>query len=226
MYNNETDLQELYEQIEASQPKSHVNLKDRQLRRLMRREKANIERLKQKIKEQKVKEGNPPSEVGQSEEPLNEMASGDERQRIPQQDENREFGEYQYLGTPGAELTETATVQKSSDEPKPAGSPPKTYESQRVEKREIQVRGSNESDILPGQQLLQNSTLKESTQKYHLQKEEMKQNQNGKEEHVIKTVTTVKVAQDSEDEDRKASEAQDRRIQDAVNRDLEEQMAA
>jgi len=48
--------------------------------------------------------------VGQSEEPLNEMASGDERQRIPQQDENREFGEYQYLGTPGAELTETATV--------------------------------------------------------------------------------------------------------------------
>jgi len=54
----------------------------------------------------------------------------------------------------------------------------------------------------------------------------MKQNQNGKEEHVIKTVTTVKVAQDSEDEDRKASEAQDRRIQDAVNRDLEEQMAA
>jgi len=46
MYNNETDLQELYEQIEASQPKSHINLKDRQLRRLMKREKANIERLK------------------------------------------------------------------------------------------------------------------------------------------------------------------------------------
>jgi len=50
----------------------------------------------------------------------------------------------------------------------------------------------------------------------------MKQNQNGKDEQVIKTVTTVKVAQDSEDEDRKASEIQDRRIQDAVNRELDD----
>jgi len=62
------------------------------------------------MKGQKAKEGEQSSEVGQSEEPLNEMASGDERQRVPQQDENQQFGEYQYLGTPGAELTETATV--------------------------------------------------------------------------------------------------------------------
>ena len=54
----------------------------------------------------------------------------------------------------------------------------------------------------------------------------MKQNQNGKEEYPIKTVTTVKVAQDSEDEDRKALDDEDRRIIYAVNREHEEQVAA
>jgi hypothetical protein len=42
MYNNETDLQMLYEQIESNAPKSHMNQKDRQLRKLLRKEKANV----------------------------------------------------------------------------------------------------------------------------------------------------------------------------------------
>ena len=45
------------EQIEASKPKSYLSQKDRDLRKLMRREKANIERLKHRMKESKVKEG-------------------------------------------------------------------------------------------------------------------------------------------------------------------------
>ena len=36
------------------------------------------------------------------------------------------------------------------------------------------LKASTELEMLPGQQLLQNSTLKESTQKYNLQKEEQK----------------------------------------------------
>ena len=102
MYNNETDLQELYEQIEASQPKSHVTLKDRSLRRLMKREKANIERLKQKMKDLKAKEGEQLTDsMAQSEEQLNELA-GEARAQDDQ------YGDYPYLGTPGGELTESA----------------------------------------------------------------------------------------------------------------------
>ena len=110
MYNNETDLQELYEQIEASQPKSHVTLKDRTLRRLMKREKANIERLKQKMKDQKAKEGEQLTDsMAQSEEQLNDLPGDGVRAQDDQ------YGDYPYLGTPGGELTESA-VQRSSED--------------------------------------------------------------------------------------------------------------
>ena len=57
MYNNETDLDELYEQIEASKPKLNLSQADRILRKLMKKEKVNIERLKYRMKESKVREG-------------------------------------------------------------------------------------------------------------------------------------------------------------------------
>lgn len=57
MYNNETDLEELYEQIEASRPKLNLSQADRILRKLMKKEKVNIERLKHRMKESKVREG-------------------------------------------------------------------------------------------------------------------------------------------------------------------------
>lgn len=57
MYNNETDLEELHEQIEASKPKSYLSQQARDLRKLIRGEKANIERIKYRMKESKVREG-------------------------------------------------------------------------------------------------------------------------------------------------------------------------
>ena len=42
MYNNETDLEELHEQIEATRPRQYLSQHDRDLRKLMRREKVNI----------------------------------------------------------------------------------------------------------------------------------------------------------------------------------------
>jgi gamma-glutamyl:cysteine ligase YbdK (ATP-grasp superfamily) len=57
MYNNETDLEELYEQIEASRPKLNLSQQARDLRSLLRKEKSNIQRLKHRMKESKVREG-------------------------------------------------------------------------------------------------------------------------------------------------------------------------
>ena len=56
-YNNETDLLELHEQIQANKPKSYINQRDKELRKLMKREQHNIERLKTKFKDLQVKDG-------------------------------------------------------------------------------------------------------------------------------------------------------------------------
>ena len=108
------------------------------------------------------------------------------------QDQNQEF-EDQFMPNQAGEQTETATNQnKTSDNTRPFVETQDTQQAETLKK----LKDSTDLEMLPGQQLLQNSTLKESTQKYNLQKEEQKQNVEPK------TVTTVKVAQDSEEEDR------------------------
>lgn len=57
MYNNETDLEEFNEQIELSKPKLNLSQNAIHLRRLMKKEKVNIERLKNRMKDNKQKEG-------------------------------------------------------------------------------------------------------------------------------------------------------------------------
>lgn len=53
MYNNETDLEEFNEQIELSKPKLNLSQNAVHLRRLLKKEKVNIERLKNRMKDNK-----------------------------------------------------------------------------------------------------------------------------------------------------------------------------
>ena len=72
------------------------------------------------MKEQKARDGQGHGvSMARSEEPLNEMhQGGDDGQFIgPLQDDTYlEYKDRQYLGTPGEELTDSAMMQKSSEE--------------------------------------------------------------------------------------------------------------
>jgi hypothetical protein len=72
------------------------------------------------MKEQKARDGQGHSaSLARSEEPLNEMHHGGDDPNFtgPLQDDTYlEYKDRQYLGTPGEELTESAIMQKSSEE--------------------------------------------------------------------------------------------------------------
>lgn len=63
MYNNETDLQELALQIETNKPKLPLDMTARTLKHLLQKERVNIQRVKNRMKGAKIKDGDGLSEI-------------------------------------------------------------------------------------------------------------------------------------------------------------------
>ena len=128
MYNNDQDILELFDQTNAAKPRPHLDQQQRFVRKLIRNERANVQKIKHKLKDMKTKDGEVESEASRLERELQE----------------------QQLHVLENEKASLGSIIGSISQPE-------TNVSERMKHEEAPP--------------LQNSALKESTQKYHQYKD-------------------------------------------------------